>query len=81
MSSAAEHVDERRQVEDAVERLADSLQVLVLLLPQVALQRDPSEARVADAARRALDDAASLSRCVRLWADGTDRSGQVLGRS
>ena len=44
----------------AVERLADSLQTLVLLLPQVALQRDATDSRVAAAARRALDDAASL---------------------
>jgi len=55
--------ESRREIGAAVERLVDSLQVLVMLLPQVALQRDAFDARVTAAAQRALDDAAFLRLC------------------
>ena len=52
-----------RDLDEALQRLNDSLQVLVLLLP--LLELDPgSRIAAAEAAKRALEDTATFRECV-----------------
>ena len=48
----------------ALQRLADSLQVLVLVLPTDQTRADPRSLLVAAAARQALDDVVRLQGCL-----------------
>ena len=49
---------------EALQRLADSLQVLVLLLPSIEFDSDSRHLLVSAAAKQALEDVAALRDCL-----------------